>query len=58
MKKVTSEELLSLSKETIANLTEEQLQEIEGGAAAAAGTSCWATTCHGSGVTDQRAAEE
>jgi bacteriocin-like protein len=36
MKKVTLADQLALSKEIVANLTEEQLQEIEGGAAAAA----------------------
>lgn len=39
MKKVTLADQLELSKEIVANLTDEQLQEIEGGAAAA-GISC------------------
>ncbi len=47
-----------LSKETIANLTAEQLQAIEGGAAAGADTSCFVGTCHGTGVTDQQASAE
>jgi len=34
MKKVTLADQLALSKEIVANLTEEQLQEIEGGAGA------------------------
>jgi bacteriocin-like protein len=39
---------LDLGKETVANLTEEQLQEIEGGAAAAGvETSCFSMTCNG-----------
>lgn len=55
MKKLTPASPLDLAKETIATLTAEQLQAIEGGAAAGADTSCWATTCHGTGVTDQHA---
>ena len=47
MKKVTTADQLDLNKEIIANLTEEQLQEIEGGVAAAAATSCWSTSCNG-----------
>ncbi|MCA8832850.1 class I lanthipeptide [Hymenobacter pini] len=36
-----------MNKEIIANLSEEQLQEIEGGAAAGDFTSCWSTSCNG-----------
>jgi len=44
MKKVQFADKLDLSKEIIANLSEEQLQEIEGGAAAAE-QSCWFNSC-------------
>ncbi|MCA8832851.1 class I lanthipeptide [Hymenobacter pini] len=47
MKKVQFNEQLNLDKEIIANLSDEQLQEIEGGAAAGGMTSCWSTTCNG-----------
>lgn len=43
-KRVTASPL-EFGKETIATLTDEQLQALEGGAAAGAITSCWATTC-------------
>ncbi|WP_158022877.1 class I lanthipeptide [Hymenobacter coccineus] len=46
MKKVILADQLDLSKETIANLTEEQLREIEGGAAAADFTSCGSGSCN------------
>jgi hypothetical protein len=45
MNKLVTTEPLEISKETIASLTPEQLQAIEGGAAAGLQTSCWATTC-------------
>jgi bacteriocin-like protein len=38
---------LDLGKEIVANLTEEQLQQIEGGAAAGAQISCYFLTCNG-----------
>ena len=44
MKKVQFSDKLDLSKEIIANLSEEQLQQIEGGAAAAE-QSCWFNSC-------------
>lgn len=47
MKKVVIADQLDLGKEIVANLTEEQLQEIEGGVAAADATSCWSTSCNG-----------
>ncbi len=47
MKKVIIADQLDLGKEIVANLTEEQLQEIEGGAAAGDATSCWSTSCNG-----------
>lgn len=40
MKKVLFTDQLDLSKDIVANLTEEQLQQIEGGAGADADTSC------------------
>jgi len=46
MRKITVPDQLDLSKETIANLSEEQLHEIEGGAAAVEQTSCWVHTCN------------
>ncbi len=46
MKKIIIPDQLDLSKETIANLSEEQLHEIEGGAAAVEQTSCFWTTCN------------
>jgi len=58
MKKLLPARPLEISKETIATLTPEQLQAIEGGAAAGADTSCFGTTCHGTGVTDRPAAAE
>jgi hypothetical protein len=58
MKKLTTTSPLEIAKETIASLSEEQLQAIEGGAAAGADTSCWFATCHGTGVTDQGTAAE
>ena len=45
MKKVQFADKLDLSKEIIANLSEEQLQAIEGGAAAPAEQSCWFNSC-------------
>jgi bacteriocin-like protein len=46
MKKVQFADQLDLSKEIIANLSEEQLQEIEGGAAVAEQQqSCWFNSC-------------
>lgn len=38
---------LEISKETVASLTDEQLREIEGGAAAGAHLSCFSMTCNG-----------
>lgn len=38
---------LDLGKEIVANLTEEQLRQIEGGAAAGAHISCFYLTCNG-----------
>jgi bacteriocin-like protein len=59
MKKLSPTYPLEISKETIATLSEEQLQAIEGGAAAGDQGSCIFATCHGTGVTDQgNAAEE
>jgi len=54
MKKVQFADKLDLSKEIIANLSEEQLQEIEGGAAAAE-QSCWFNSCvtNSSDVTEE-----
>lgn len=46
MKKIVIPDKLDLSKETIANLSEEQLHEIEGGAAAVEQTSCFMNTCN------------
>ena len=45
MKKINIPDQLDLSKEIIANLSEEQLQQIEGGAAAAPNSSCFWTSC-------------
>jgi len=47
MNKLATTEPLEISKETIATLTPEQLQAIEGGAATevTAFTSCWAASC-------------
>lgn len=45
MKKVTLADQLDLSKEIVANLSPEQLQEIEGGAAAADAFSCFDASC-------------
>lgn len=56
MKKVQFADKLDLSKEIIANLSEEQLQEIEGGAAAAE-QSCWFNSCiTNAAVADEEAA--
>jgi hypothetical protein len=47
MKKIVLDEQPEISKETIANLTEEQLREIEGGAAASdTRYSCFAASCN------------
>ncbi len=45
MKKVILADQLDLSKEVIANLSDEQLQEIEGGVGAADEFSCFNTSC-------------
>jgi len=59
MKKLSTTRPLEISKETIATLSEEELQAIEGGAAAGAEGSCIFATCHGTGLTDHgNAAEE
>ena len=56
MKKVTfSADQLDLSKETVANLSPEQLQEIEGGIAAQDDFSCFDASCI---VVRTRVAEE
>lgn len=61
MKKILPADQPEINKETIANLTAEQLREIEGGAAATANdcnTSCWGSySCH-AGVTEQAASAE
>lgn len=49
MKKITFPDMLDLSKETIANLSEEQLQEIEGGSGLPTNNmSCFYCSCIGS----------
>lgn len=59
MKKVTIaaqhdlSQQLDLGKEIVASLTEEQLQQIEGGAAAGLQTSCVSMTCNGPPPADQ-----
>ena len=45
MKKVSLADQLALNKEIIANLTPEQLQEIEGGAGEEAQFSCFDSSC-------------
>jgi|GEM_PF-6146711 len=45
MKKVTLADQLALSKEIVANLSEEQLQEIEGGAGADGSCSGGGNSC-------------
>ena len=45
MKKNTIPDQLDFSKEIIANLSEEQLQAIEGGAAPVPNSSCYLTSC-------------
>jgi len=61
MKKILLADQPEINKETIANLTAEQLREIEGGVAATAtdcGMSCWGSfSCH-AGVTEQTASAE
>ena len=57
MKPIHSQEQPSISKEIIANLTDEQLREIEGGVGAADGTSCWSTTCNGTQTVQQQVEE-
>lgn len=46
MKKITTPDQLNLSKEIIASLSEEQLYEVEGGAAAGEQYSCFFTSCN------------
>ena len=58
MKKITFPDMLDLSKETIANLSEEQLHEIEGGAAAVEQSSCFLQTCNTATVTDYSTTQE
>jgi bacteriocin-like protein len=55
MKKVNLVDQLDISKEIIANLSDEQLQEIEGGAAAGF-TSCYSGSCNGTVKTPPPAA--
>lgn len=61
MKKIGIATQPEISKETIANLTVEQLREIEGGVAATmddCNTSCWGShSCH-AGVNEQTASAE
>lgn len=45
MKKLAATDHLELNKEIIADLTEEQLREIEGGAGEAAQFSCFNSNC-------------
>ncbi len=60
MKKIHITDQPEINKETIANLTAEQLREIEGGAAVTGSdcyTSCASVSCHG-GAVEQTAGTE
>jgi len=57
MKKLPLTDSLDLSKEIVANLTDEQLQEIEGGAFTKSIVSCigGSNSCSGSGIIEGEA---